>query len=253
VYIAHGVDCVNARNNARVTILESWFEACGDFSGNAGGAVIRGEDAGLEVRDTLFFDNLVALYLQGNRSNAGISARQNMMNYNAYGAYIKGSSNPILAGNDISLNLTGLRALEQATPSVYNNYFEDNERQGLEVLDAATLTEFRHNNINNPEARLSGGFDLSYANSGVELQAIENYWGSSSEAEIETHIRHRPDDPTLGLVRFVPFSIYSFPVPESIGTAERWRWSSYFNPGFTKIRERSPSIHNRMRGMRGMR
>jgi hypothetical protein len=77
------------------------------------------------------------------------------------------------------------------------------------------LSNFQHNNINNPPARQSSGFDLTYANATVELTATNNYWGPFNETEIETHIQHRPDDPALGLVRFVPFAATPFPVPEA--------------------------------------
>ena len=222
VYMAHGAGCLNARHSARVTVRESWFELCGDFDNLTGGAVVRAEDASLEVYDSLFYENLVGLYFHGNRATATLTAQRNAMQFNAYGVYLTIASNPSLTGNDISMNLVGLRANDQSAPAVYNNFFEDNEISGVEVRNQAVLTNFQHNNINNPEARASEGFDLSYANSTVELQAINNYWGPFTEAEIETHIRHRPDDPLLGLVRFVPFATSPFPVPES------GRWGDLF-------------------------
>jgi hypothetical protein len=36
--------------------------------------------------------------------------------------------------------------------------------------------------------------------------AIGNYWGTVDEQEIEEHITHQYDDPSLGLVNYIPFS-----------------------------------------------
>jgi parallel beta-helix repeat protein len=217
VRITHAMRCINARDNARVTVHGSRLEACGDFAGGAGGAIVRREDSILEVRDSLFLNNQAALYFMGNRSNTASTAHNNSIYLNNYGIYLKGTSNPTLTGNDIFDNDHGLFAFEQATTFVFNNIFESNHFYGLRIRGEAVLTDFRHNNIDNPEARSSGGFDLDYANSLVELQAIDNYWGPYTEAQIEAHIRHRLDDPALGLVRFVPFATSLFPVPEDVG------------------------------------
>ncbi len=47
-------------------------------------------------------------------------------------------------------------------------------------------------------------YDL-YNNSTCDIMAVGNYWGTTDIQEIEDHITHQNDDPSLGLVTFVPF------------------------------------------------
>ena len=59
-----------------------------------------------------------------------------------------------------------------------------------------------HDNFNNGTV-----YDL-YNNSTCNITAVGNSWGSTSEEIIENHIFHQFDDPSLGLVTFIPFIGY---------------------------------------------
>ena len=50
-------------------------------------------------------------------------------------------------------------------------------------------------------------YDL-YNNSACDIMAVGNSWGTTSEEIIENHIVHQNDDPSLGLVTFIPFIGY---------------------------------------------
>jgi len=50
-------------------------------------------------------------------------------------------------------------------------------------------------------------YDL-YNNSACDITAVGNSWGTTSEEMIENHIVHQNDDPSLGLVTFIPFIGY---------------------------------------------
>ena len=47
-------------------------------------------------------------------------------------------------------------------------------------------------------------YDL-YNNSAIDIMAVGNYWGTTDEQEIEDHVFHQIDDPSLGLVNYIPF------------------------------------------------
>ena len=70
-------------------------------------------------------------------------------------------------------------------------------------IDLGTEGDWGHNKIHDNG---NGGviYDL-YNNSTSDILAVGNYWGTSDEQEIEDHITHQNDDPSLGLVIFVPF------------------------------------------------
>ena len=71
-------------------------------------------------------------------------------------------------------------------------------------IDLGTEDDWGHNQIHDNG---NGGvvYDL-YNNSTSDIIAVGNYWGTTDEQEIEEHITHQYDDPSLGLVNYIPFS-----------------------------------------------
>ena len=90
-----------------------------------------------------------------------------------------------LRNNTIAGNLWGITAI----------YFHD--------IDLGTEDDWGHNQIHDNG---NGGiiYDL-YNNSTCNIMAVGNYWGTTDEEEIEDHIVHQFDDPSLGLVNYIPF------------------------------------------------
>lgn len=70
-----------------------------------------------------------------------------------------------------------------------------------------------HDNYNNGVI-----YDL-YNNSACDIIAVGNNWGTTNEAAIENHIVHQTDDPSLGLVTFIPFIGYD-QIEETIGAQD---------------------------------
>ncbi|MBR4391158.1 MAG: DUF1565 domain-containing protein [Bacteroidales bacterium] len=91
----------------------------------------------------------------------------------------------VLRNNIITGNLWGITAI----------YFHD--------IDMGTEDEWGHNEIHDNG---NGGiiYDL-YNNSTCDLMAVGNDWGTTEVRLIEDHIFHQHDDPSLGLVTFVPY------------------------------------------------
>ena len=94
----------------------------------------------------------------------------------------------ILRNNIISGNLWGITAIYQHD------------------IDLGTADDWGYNTIRDNG---NGGevYDL-YNNSACDITAIGNDWGTTSYNEIESHIVHHNDDPSFGLVTFVPYVGY---------------------------------------------
>lgn len=76
----------------------------------------------------------------------------------------------------------------------------------LHDIDLGTEDNWGHNEIYNNG---NGGvtYDL-YNNSSCDIMAVGNDWETTQEGEVEDHIFHQVDDPSLGLVTFIPFVGY---------------------------------------------
>jgi hypothetical protein len=94
----------------------------------------------------------------------------------------------ILRDNVITGNLWGITAI----------YMHD--------IDMGTEDDWGNNEIHD---NYNSGtvYDL-YNNSACDITAVGNSWGTTSEEMIENHIFHQNDDPSLGLVIFIPFIGY---------------------------------------------
>ncbi len=94
----------------------------------------------------------------------------------------------ILRNNLITGNLWGITAI----------YYHD--------INLGTEDDWGHNVIHDNG---NGGviYDL-YNNANCDIMAVGNDWGITQESEVEDHIFHQVDDPSLGLVTFLPFVGY---------------------------------------------
>lgn len=90
-----------------------------------------------------------------------------------------------LRGNIITGNLWGITAI---------NAFD---------IDLGTEDDWGYNQIHD-NGNDGVTYDL-YNNSACDIMAVGNNWGTSNSHVIEDHIVHQNDDPSLGLVTFVPF------------------------------------------------
>lgn len=94
----------------------------------------------------------------------------------------------IIRNNLITGNLWGITAI----------YFHD--------IDLGTEEDWGKNEIhdNGNEGVI---YDL-YNNSSCDLMAVGNDWGTSIEDEVEDHIFHQNDNPSYGLVTYIPYIGY---------------------------------------------
>lgn len=94
----------------------------------------------------------------------------------------------ILRGNVITGNLWGITAIN------------------LHDIDLGTEEEWGSNEIHD-NGNNGTIYDL-YNNATCDIMAIGNNWGATQEQVVEDHIFHQTDDPSLGLVTFIPFFGY---------------------------------------------
>ena len=111
--------------------------------------------------------------------------------------------NPMNGGSGISIY-----GINENNKAVLRNNIITGNLWGITVINAADVNlgiedDWGHNQIHDNG---NGGvvYDL-YNNSTCDIMAVGNNWGTSNGRLIEEHIVHQTDDPSLGLVTYVPF------------------------------------------------
>lgn len=114
--------------------------------------------------------------------------------------------NPMNGGSGISIY-----GMDENNKALLRNNVITGNLWGITVINAAdvdlgTEDEWGNNHIYDNG---NGGvvYDL-YNNSTSDIMAVGNDWGTYNADLIEEHIVHRYDDPSLGLVTFIPFIGY---------------------------------------------
>lgn len=185
-----GNDTIRIVGNEIYTIMAQWYVggiSVADIMGVGSTKVL--------LKDNIIRENRYGYNQQGQTISSVIENNQfinnnheeNPMNGGS-GVSIYGSSvnnKAILRNNLITGNLWGITAI----------YFHD--------IDMGTEDDWGYNEIHDNG---NGGmvYDL-YNNSSCDLMAVGNKWNSTDYDEIEAHIYHKNDDPSLGLVTFYPY------------------------------------------------
>jgi parallel beta-helix repeat protein len=150
------------------------------------------------IRDNRYgitcYGNNIGSLIRGNEIRDNNTQNQPMLGGSGINFFGDGTNQSIVSGNTITGNLWGITIQNSAQPNfgqlegdIYNpgaNTFMDNGNEG-EIYDL-------------------------YNNTPNTIMAQNNYWGTDDPAEVEDHIFHQPDDPSLGLVDYLP--LYSPPV-----------------------------------------
>lgn len=188
-----GNDTIRIVGNEVYTIMATWHVggiSVADLMGTGSTKVL--------LKDNIIREGRYGYNQQGQTISSLIVGNQFLNNYyednpmnGGSGISIYGSSTnnkAILRNNVITGNLWGITAI----------YFHD--------IDLGTEEDWGNNEIHD---NINSGkvYDL-YNNSACDIMAVGNDWGSVDEAEIEDHIVHQVDDPSLGLVTFIPYVGY---------------------------------------------
>lgn len=190
-----GNDTIRIVGNEIYTMYATWY----------GGGISVADLMGAGSTKVLLKDNIVKDNRYGyNQQGATISSviednqfidnnhEDNPMNggsgISIYGSTVNNKA--ILRNNLITGNLWGITAIYQHD------------------IDMGTEDDWGNNEIHN-NGNSGVIYDL-YNNSACDLMAVGNDWGTTDMERIEDHIYHKNDDPTLGLVTFVPYIGYEF-------------------------------------------
>lgn len=119
-------------------------------------------------------------------------------------------TNPMNGGSGISIY-----GMDENNKAYIRNNIITKNHWGVTVINAAyvdlgTEDDWGNNLIYDNGHVINYGANYQYYdiynNTPNDIMAIGNYWGTIDEQEIEDHITHQNDDPSLGLVNYIPFS-----------------------------------------------
>ena len=159
-------------------------------------------------------------------SNTVLLVSNNVIENNRYGYTQNGTNiyaiiqDNIIRNNNLETNPNNggsgisIYGMDENNKAYIRNNVITNNHWGITVINAAdvdlgTEDNWGHNVIHGNGHVYNYGanygiFDL-YNNSAYDITAVGNYWGTIDEQEIEEHITHQFDDPSLGLVYYIPF------------------------------------------------
>jgi archaellum component FlaF (FlaF/FlaG flagellin family) len=207
-----------------------------DFDSNVDGANIPQINLGPGSEDTIyivgnFIDGTYAHFYTGGISIADLMGigdtkillKDNVIKNNRYGYNQQGyhlssliignefldnyhEDNPMNGGSGISIY-----GMDENNKAVIRDNVITGNLWGITAIngfdiDLGTEDDWGHNEIHN-NANSSATYDL-YNNSAYDIMAVGNDWGTTSEQEVEDHIVHQHDNPSYGLVTFIPFIGY---------------------------------------------
>jgi len=207
-----------------------------DFDSNVDGANIPQINLGPGSEDTIyivgnFIDGTYAHFYTGGISIADLMGigdtkillKDNVIKNNRYGYNQQGyhlssmiignefldnyhEDNPMNGGSGISIY-----GMDENNKAVIRDNVITGNLWGITAIngfdiDLGTEDDWGHNEIHN-NANSGVTYDL-YNNSAYDIMAVGNDWGTTSEQEVEDHIVHQHDNPSYGLVTFIPFIGY---------------------------------------------
>ena len=158
-------------------------------------------DTKILLKNNTISNNRYGYNQQGYRLSSTIIG--NMFSFN------NRENNPMNGGSGISIY--GMDTNNKAY--IRNNTITRN-LWGITVINAAdvdlgTEDDWGYNVIHDNGHVTNYGMDYNYFdlynNTANDIMAIGNYWGTTIVQEIEEHITHQYDDPSLGLVNYIPF------------------------------------------------
>ncbi len=180
-----------------IIIQENTIEG---FYDNVGGIAITtlvGGNIYCRIEENNIINNRYGITAYGNNISSEI-LNNNIQDNNIQGDPMAGGSGinyfgdltnlSLVSGNTISGNLWGITIQNQALPN-------------LGQVDPDTINPGENHFFNNGNG---GATYALYNNTPNDLYAQNNYWGSMDPDSVEAVIFHQPDDPSLGMVNYLP-------------------------------------------------
>ena len=150
------------------------------------------------MKDNIIKEGRYGYNQQGATISSVIVGNQFIDNYN--------EENPMNGGSGISIYGTTVNNKAVLRDNVITGNLWGITAIYLHDIDMGTEDDWG-NNVIHDNYNSGTVYDL-YNNSACDITAVGNSWGTTSEEIIENHIVHQYDDPSLGLVTFIPFIGY---------------------------------------------
>ena len=155
-------------------------------------------DTKILLKDNVIKNNRYGYNQQGYHLNSIIVGNQFLDNCH--------EDNPMNGGSGISIY-----GIDENNKAVLRDNVITGNLWGITVINAADINLGTEDDWGNNQIHDNGYggvvYDL-YNNSTCDIMAVGNNWGTTDEQMIENHIVHQNDDPSLGLVTFIPFVGY---------------------------------------------
>jgi hypothetical protein len=219
---------VNSSNNPQInlgpgsedTIFIVGNEIDGTYATWHAGGVSVSDLMGIGATKVVFKDNIIKEgrygYNQQGQSISSVITNNQFINNNH-------EDNPMNGGSGISIY-----GMDENNKAVLRNNIITGNLWGITVINAADVDLGTEDDWGNNEIHDNGNggvvYDL-YNNSTYDIMAIGNNWGTTSEGEVEDHIVHQYDNPSLGLVTFIPFVGY-----DNVNESKDIAFNVYPNP-----------------------
>lgn len=188
-----GNDTIRIVGNEVYTIMAQWYVggiSIADLMNTGSTKVLLKNNI---IRDGRYGYNqqgyTISSVLEGNRFTDNYHEDNPMNGGSGISIYgVTTNNKAVLRNNVITGNLWGITAIYQHD------------------IDMGTEDDWGNNEIHD---NYNSGviYDL-YNNSSCDLMAVGNKWGTNDMETIENHIFHQPDDPSLGLVTYIPYVGY---------------------------------------------
>jgi len=181
---------------------------------NRGAIVFK--DSKLKIRDNIIRDNYWAIrFLYGEADLEGNIITDNLIN-----AITFRQNKATLRGNTISRNRKGISA-ESANAFIYGNQINGNSESGVYLRNSSGLVKLNEildngnsgvsiedSDVDITKNNLVGNRNYAIDNNGkADVDARENWWGTTDKKLIAGMIYDKADDPDLGKVETDPISL----------------------------------------------
>jgi len=173
----------------------------GLYTNSGGIATLPIGTLNIRIENNIIKNNRYGIAITNANTNAVIRGNiidsnniQGISNLGGSGINFNGTSTvtAIITGNSIRGNLWGITIQGTALPDLGNIFNSDTTDNGNNRIYFNT-----HNDST---------FDL-YNNTPDSIYAQNNYWGTYNLDSIEMHIFHKPDNPALGFVNYLPIML----------------------------------------------
>lgn len=224
-----GQDTIRIVGNEIYTIMAQWYVggiSVADLMGTGSTKVL--------LKDNIIREGRYGYNQQGQTISSVIEGNQFLNNFH--------EENPMNGGSGISIYGSSTNNKAKLRNNVITGNLWGITAIYLHDIDLGTEDDWGNNEIHD---NYNSGviYDL-YNNSACDITAVGNKWGTIHESDIEDHIVHQTDDPSLGLVTYIPFVGYD-QITETIDpkdldlseatfytiNGQRVRYSKSLNPG----------------------